>query len=268
MTKNKNMKIKIYGLEADKLKAYIQKNFSENFQILNKKDSKKPEMIICYGGDGTLLMAEREIPGIPKVSVRNSQICDKCKEEIKNTIFKLICQKKYYLAKHHKIEASISKKKIIAMNDIIIGHFYINTALRFKVFINNVQYGGEFLGDGLVAATPVGSTAYYQAITRSNFQKGVGIAFNNTVNSIGHLVVKSDTQVRVEITRGPGRLRYDNARDFIALAKGDIVNICRSNECTEFVNFYSPHNNLNVDISQNRLPLGYCQVCRRYYRDN
>ena len=149
------MKIRVYGQSRKKLKKYIEKNFKD-LELISKEDGgSKPEVIICYGGDGTLLLAEREEPGIPKVAIRDSQICNKCREESKDTVLKLLSQKKYHITEHHKIEALCNGNKIIALNDIIIGHYYINTALRFRVLIDNVPYGGEFLGDGLVAATTI-----------------------------------------------------------------------------------------------------------------
>ena len=197
------MKIKIYGPDREKLKSYIRRHYPQ-FEILKKQDPTKPKLDICYGGDGTLLLAERKDPGVPKVGIRNSQICATCRNETRDTILKLIAEKKYTVIKHRKITAIHKKRKITALNDIIIGHFHINTAIRFKVYIDGIQYGGEFLGDGIVAATPVGSTAYYQAITRSNFQEGIGLAFNNSVNAIGHIIVNNDTKIKVVITRGPG----------------------------------------------------------------
>jgi NAD+ kinase len=260
------MKIKIFGLERDNLAKYIKKNYP-HFRILSQKEKIKPDFVLCYGGDGTLLMSERENPGVPKVSIRNSQICNTCRWETRDAVLRLLEQNKFYIKKHNKIEAIFKNKHTHALNDIIIGHRNINTALRFKVYINDHQYGTEFLGDGVVAATPIGSTAYYQVITRSNFEEGIGLAFNNTINSIGHVVIDDDNIIKVVVTRGPGCLRFDNYKEHYDLKEGDEVTIKKSKEIAQIVNFRGAWNKLNVSISQNRLPLGYCQVCRKYYWD-
>ena len=67
------MKVAIVGLQK---KQFITKLKTEypDFVI----DTEHPEMVICYGGDGTLLFGEREYPGIPKILVRNSKVCFLC----------------------------------------------------------------------------------------------------------------------------------------------------------------------------------------------
>ena len=41
-------------------------------------DSEEPELIITYGGDGALLGAEREFPGIPKLPLRDAATAPTC----------------------------------------------------------------------------------------------------------------------------------------------------------------------------------------------
>ncbi|MBI4020263.1 MAG: hypothetical protein HY367_02940, partial [Candidatus Aenigmarchaeota archaeon] len=40
--------------------------------------SKDPDFVITYGGDGTILVAERKYPGVPKIPISRSRICSKC----------------------------------------------------------------------------------------------------------------------------------------------------------------------------------------------
>jgi len=77
--------------------------------------------------------------------------------------------------------------------------------------------GKEFIGDGLVVATPFGSTGYYRSITDSYFELGIGIAFNNSTEQADSLVVKEQRQIKVLITRGPALLYADNQTKIINL---------------------------------------------------
>ena len=39
--------------------------------------SSSPELVFTYGGDGTILDAERKFPGVPIVPIQNSRICSR-----------------------------------------------------------------------------------------------------------------------------------------------------------------------------------------------
>lgn len=250
------MKIAVVGKEKELLEKYIRKNYPD-FKFVKKN----PELIIGYGGDGTLLFSERLYPGVPKVLIRNSQVCNRCSRYAKDSILKLLLKRKFGIKEELKLEGKVKNKKIIGLNDIILIHEHYNKALRFNMTLNNKLYGREFLGDGLVVSTPLGSTGYYQSITRSNFYKGLGIAFNNTINIIGHLVVDQDSKIMIEVTRGPGLMVNDNNDKFIKVDTGDKIYIQKTKEKARIITFKEKYNRFNIDVSQNRFPLGYCQIC-------
>ena len=165
------------------------------------------------------------------------------------------------------MEAEVKRKKVYGLNDILIAHETINTALRFKISLDGIQYGHEILGDGVLISTPFGSTGYYQSITRSNFQKGIGIAFNNTVNFIGHLVIKEKTNIKIEVTRGPGLVAPDNSKKAIRINTGDIIKVNRSDKFANLAHFKGKNRKYNIGMSQNRVPLGLCQICAKGYTE-
>lgn len=252
------MKIQVAGLKRDELISHIKK-YHPKLQITTGK----PEFIICYGGDGTLLYAEQHWPQIPKVMIRHSQVCAKCSDLTRDQILLHLEKGEYYIKEQILLEAKVRKETVTGLNDIFIGHELVNTALRFKVCLNNILYGGEVFGDGLVIATPLGSTGYYQSITRSNFESGLGIAFNNAVNIISHLVVNVETIIKVQITRGPGIITHDNSKDFVKIDTGDEIAVQRSNKYARLVVLEGRGKRFNVGISQNRVPLSYCQICHK-----
>ncbi len=219
------MKIIVTGPQKTELIKEIKKNYP-GFKIVKQN----PEVVICYGGDGTLLRAERIYPGIPKVVIKNSKICKNCINLPKKKILKLLSQKKYKIKTFNKVEARVGQKKIISLNDIVVMHKNYNKAIRFKVYIDNKLYEQEILGDGIIVATPFGSTAYYQSVTRSNFSDGLGLAFNNAISLIQHLVLKEDAKIKVELTRGPAVLVDDNNQKFIELKTGQNIYINKSKE--------------------------------------
>ncbi len=252
------MKVQVTGLQRKQLATYIE----EKFPTIDLVEE-KPDLIITYGGDGSLLYAERHFPGVPKVMLRNSQVCTLCANMSRDTVLQLILEEQYDIVPYTKLEAEAKGKKLTALNDVVVGHPFVNGTLRAKVSINGEQYGDEILGDGIVISTPIGSTGYYQSITRSNFQFGIGIAFNNVVRIVSHLVVDEETPIEVEVTRGPGIVAADNDEGQIDLSTGDRVQIRRSKEKAQIVHFPSEHRRFNLTAQSNRLPLGLCQICKK-----
>lgn len=253
------MRVQITGIERNILAEYIKHHYPE-IQVVRKN----PDFILCYGGDGTLLFAEREFPGIPKVMIRHSRICKECARRNRDTVLRLLVSGKYILEEYPLLEATIRRHRLFGLNDIIIGHATINTSLRFNVFLNGEQYGGQYIGDGVIISTPLGSSGYYQSVTNSTFQSGLGIAFNNTVNIIGHLVVSNDFTVRVQVNRGPGVVVADNDNRFITIDRGQNVDIRRSERITHVVYFKDKqYHQYNVGLGENRVPLGFCQICSK-----
>ncbi len=217
------MKIIVTGLKKAELIKDLKKNYP-GFEIVQKN----PEIIICYGGDGTLLRAERVYPGIPKVVIKNSQICKNCIDLPKKQILKKLLTNKFTIKEYNKVEARVGQKTITALNDVVVMHKHYNKAIRFEVYIDDKLYEQEILGDGIIVATPFGSTAYYQSVTRSNFSDGLGLAFNNAISLIQHLVLKEDAKIKVHLTRGPAVLVDDNNQKYIELKTGQNIYINKS----------------------------------------
>ena len=57
------------------------------------------------------------------------------------------------------LEASVSDKKMYALNDIVIKGCTFARTSRFNIYIND-KFVCEYLADGVIISTPTGSTAY------------------------------------------------------------------------------------------------------------
>ncbi len=256
------MRLRIFGLERQKLMDFIQEHHPE-FEIVESD----PDVVVCFGGDGTLLFGERQFPGIPKIMIRNSQVCANCAELGKDVVLRLLHEGRYTVVEHLKLEGHANGQHLIALNDIVVAHPQVNGTLRAKVRINRRPYGDAILGDGIVVSTPVGSTGYYQSITRSHFQSGIGIAFNNAVNIVSHLVLDENTHLEVEVIRGPGVVAADNDETQIPLETGDHAEIYRSAEKARLIRFPEEYARFHIQTGTERVPLGFCQTCHQPYQN-
>ena len=205
----------------------IDKIFQEKGYI---KNDTNPDFVISYGGDGTLLKSEHLYPGMPKLFLRNSLIGNLGFPESNEEVIEKFIAGKFTIKKYFKIEAQIKDKKIVAVNEFSLKNKNPRHSIRFDVYINDKKILNHIIGDGLMASTPIGSTGYYRSITRSTFELGIGIAFNNTTEQYNHMVLKEDSIIKVVILRGPAFCYVDNHEEEIVIEEGDEICIKKSED--------------------------------------
>jgi len=227
------MKIAVYG-KTPESKAIIQKAAKKAGFTYNENS---PDLVISYGGDGTFLWAERKYPGIPKALFRYSKQCKKCHDLPINHALELIKKGKYKIKAHRKIEARINKTILLGTNDIVIRNALPTHAIRFTLHVNGKQVNKELIGDGIVVATTFGSTAYFQSITRKNFKKGIGIAFNNTTTYNPPIFLSEKATIKLTLTRGEAFAVADNKPRMVVLTQGKNITIKSSKQKTKVVHF-------------------------------
>lgn len=205
-----------YGKYAEEIEDQIK---DADLEIVDKN----PDIVITHGGDGTILGAERDYPGIPKLPLRNSAICHLCSPLPNEKVLELLSKNLLKTKELIKLEASVNGRILVALNDVVIAHKFPNLALRFKIDSK------EMIGDGVVIATPFGSTGYFYSITHRAITKGIGLAFNNIHNQeVKPRVLEEDTEIKVTITRGPGVLAADNDPRLIDLKEGEEITVKKS----------------------------------------
>ena len=217
-------RVTLFGNKADEIRSEFDKY--PEFAV----GDEDPDFVVCYGGDGTLLTAERRWPGVPKVPIRNSRRGKRCIAHPAPLVIQRLARGQLAPTEYMKLECSLRRAKqsepahrLVAMNEINVHMGRINAALRFRMWLDDEPYGTdpEIIGDGFLISTPFGSTAYFNHLTRGVFHAGLGIAFKATTEQTHHLVAHEDATIRVSITRGPGVLGYDNCPDYIDLEEGD-----------------------------------------------
>ncbi len=138
-----------------------------NDELKNAKHN-EDMIIVSLGGDGTFLKASRvgiEI-GVPIIGVNLGNLgfltdveardlFDAAEELLKGHFF---IDKRAILMCTVISEGS-EEKAFYAVNDFILMRYLHGKLLHSEVFINGVN-AGKFRSDGLVVATPTGSTAY------------------------------------------------------------------------------------------------------------
>lgn len=216
--------------DASELEKLLVKN---GFKIVEKE----PDFIVCYGGDGTVLFAERKFPQVAKLIVKRSSICRECDytfNEFENVLRKLR-EQQFKVKKEMKLEAKFKKARLVGLNEIQVHNKLPSSAIRFSVVVDGEEFD-DLIGDGIVVATPFGSTGYYRSTGGKQFQKGIGIAFNNLHNKkIKSFVTSEDSTVTTRINRGPAWIIADNNENFVDLMDHDVCTIRKSKSTANFI---------------------------------
>lgn len=198
-------------------------------------DPGNAEFMVSLGGDGTFLRAERRFPGLPKLCVRDSLVCFKCHDEPIDEMLEMISSGHYRIHEVIKLRASTGVIEFQATNDIALRNADPRRAIRFRLAVNGEDVGKTLIGDGIVAATPFGSTGYYRSVTGSRFEEGLGIAFNNLTEPRLALHLDTDSEVHVEIVRGNAHPTTDNASLLGLFEQGDAITIGTSDQVARLV---------------------------------
>jgi len=194
----------------------------------------KPGFIISLGGDGTFLFSERKYPGIPKILMRDSNICKKCDDLEYDELFMKILLGNYVIVKHMKLEAIHNRKKYLATNDFIIRNKTPVHAIRFLVDVDDKEMP-LIIGDGIVVSTPFGSSGYHESITRKTFKEGIGLAFNNTTVDFKHKVLHENSIVKIKLLRHDAHFGVDNDPKIMTFRQGETITIKRSKKTSKVI---------------------------------
>jgi len=130
---------------------------------------KDTELIICAGGDGTILHLAHHMKyhSIPILGVNLGSlgfITEVKKEELFEELKSIFVQKfdieeRSMLSCHIKNNKTNETRRFQALNDIVINREGLTRYLRVEITIGNEPFT-SFSGDGVIISTPTGSTAY------------------------------------------------------------------------------------------------------------
>ena len=214
-----------------------------------RKVPQETECVIVLGGDGTLIQASRDLAGrnLPLFGVNMghlgylTQIC--CERDILTAMDDLLADR-YRLEHRMMLQGRVisdgrTVAEDIALNDIILGRMGLHT-LKYDLYVNG-EFFNEYTADGMIMATPTGSTAY-------NLSAGGPIAAPesdliimtpicpHTLNSRS-IVLSSENRIMLKVTGGEDREQFlsVDGDTVVKLRRGDRIEVERSEITTTLV---------------------------------
>ncbi len=206
------------------------------------------DLVVAFGGDGTILHLAKAcaLRGVPLLGVNLGSLGFMSDLEVgEMDLLRNLAQGKYKKERRMMLDVSVlrdgrSVYNNSALNDAVVSKGAMARVIRLQVTAGEEQLGA-FAGDGLVVASPTGSTAYSLSAggpivepTAQNFVISPICAHTIFPRSI---VLSSTGTVNIsqaEQGRKQAYLSVDGGKAFL-LRQGDRVRICRSRHETELL---------------------------------
>ncbi|MFQ5799001.1 MAG: NAD(+)/NADH kinase [Bacteroidota bacterium] len=123
------------------------------------------DLLIAFGGDGTMLAAARlvGVRGTPILGVNLGKLgflAEISVEDLHTSIDEIL-QNHYIIEDRMVLEAMVagSSTRFCGLNDIVIDKSGLARVINLKTFVDE-EYLVTYTADGIIIATPTGSTAY------------------------------------------------------------------------------------------------------------
>lgn len=206
------------------------------------------DLVVAFGGDGTILHLAKAcaLRGVPLLGVNLGSLGFMSDLEVgEMDLLRNLAQGKYKKERRMMLDVSVLREgssvyNNSALNDAVVSKGAMARVIRLQVTAGEEQLGA-FAGDGLVVASPTGSTAYSLSAggpivepTAQNFVISPICAHTIFPRSI---VLSSTGTVNIsqaEQGRKQAYLSVDGGKAFL-LRQGDRVRICRSRHETELL---------------------------------
>ncbi len=210
--------------------------------------SERADLAVVLGGDGSMLSAARHLAahGVPLVGVNQGRLgfmTDIAFSKMRETI-ELLLAGQYTIGERTMLEAQVLRGgneifRIQALNDIVVNKGGTGRMIEFLVHIDG-QFVYDLRADGIIVATPTGSTAYALSSNGPILQPNVpGIALVPVCpHTLSNRPITVSDRCVIEITlkkRAIGARLHVDGQPHSELAADDKVIVRRAAHSIRFV---------------------------------
>jgi len=206
---------------------------------LKPEETKKYDLIVSIGGDGTALSASHYLKDTPLLAVNSSPktsvgAITTIPSNKLNKKIELIENNNYKIKSFQRIKVKINNKELepLALNDVFIANQKPYLTSKYTLKINNKE---EYqISSGLIFSTGTGSKAWFKSAGGKPFKTTKNIIkmivrepYKSKLNgiTIKKATLKNSANIEVHV---PSTLAIDSIREY-KLKKGDKISISLSN---------------------------------------
>ena len=197
----------------------------------------RADLVIAIGGDGTMLHAARNVAGrdVPLVGINRGRLgflTDVSPEQLREAL-DAILEGNYLAERRLTLAASVGEQQtgtLFALNDIVLQKGDTGRLLDFTTEVDTV-YVNTHRGDGLIVATPTGSTAYALScsgpIIQPNVDALVLVPICPHTLSDRPLVLPSSSEISVTLDNAGGSEAHVvcDGESLARMSAGDVLKV-------------------------------------------
>ena len=245
-------------MSANGAKATIISDVNEHYEDLRVKEElmKGVQAAIVLGGDGTMLRAAHSIGtyDIPYIGINLGTLgfLTEIEESKDYVALDRLMADDFVIEKRMMIEGIVKDKVFHSLNDVVITRAGFSRIIGLKIYVNN-QLLDTYEADGVIVATPTGSTGYNMSaggpIVSPKASAIVVTPISPHSLTSKSVVFDSTEEIRVEImkkrkTQETEAIVSFDGSNSIELSAGDVINVKLSSRSIKLikmydVNFYS-----------------------------
>jgi NAD+ kinase len=200
----------------------------------------KADVAVVLGGDGTMLGVARELAPfrVPLIGINHGRlgfITDVAREQIREVLAAMLAGD-YETDQRSMLDAEVLragavKYRAVALNDVVVARGVSGGMVEFTVRVDGVTMYNQ-RADGLILATPTGSTAYALSasgpILHPSLAGFVLVPVAPQTLSNRPIALPDTCAIEIEITDVREASAHFDMQAFSALAPGDVVRVRRS----------------------------------------
>jgi len=213
--------------------------------------AREADLIVVLGGDGTLLsIARRTEARVPILGVNLGELgflTEVVEAEAMPMLARVIAGR-YQLDRRMTLAARLERggrvrARYRAVNDVVITHGAVARIVDFTVAVDGLPFA-TYRADGMIVATPTGSTAYSLSVGGPIVEPTVQVLLLSPISphtlSNRPVVLRPSAAVRITIGRRESdALLTIDGQEGTRLAAGDVVEVRQGRSPVSLV--HSPH---------------------------
>ena len=223
------------------------KDLSGHAQLSVQQIGQQCDLALVVGGDGTMLGIGRQLAqyGIPLIGINHGRlgfITDISLDDYKNTLAPML-RGEYELELRALMHAKVTRDgscvfEALALNDVVINRGAGSGMLELRVEIDG-HFVANQRADGLIVASPTGSTAYALSAGGPIMHPALGgwvivpIAPHTLSNR--PLALSDTAQIAMELVAGKEASANFDMQNLASLLIGDRILVSRSQHAVKFL---------------------------------